>query len=82
MCVCLCLCLCAWHVVKRRAGRECMLVDYSLYYFLQVQAGYFELGDKVTVDQDGDTVRSLQCGHGGWAEGMREVRVCVCVCTY
>ena len=48
---------------------------------MQVQAGYFELGDKVCVDQDGDTVRSLQCGHGGWAEGMREVRLCVCVCV-
>ena len=60
------------------------LVEFILRFFLQVQEGYFEIGDKVSVDQDGDTVRSLQHGHGGWAEEMREVCVylCVRVCVF
>ncbi len=28
----------------------------------------------MSVDSDEETVRLLQEGHGGWAEGMREVR--------
>ena len=40
---------------------------------MTVSAGYFEVGDSVSVEQEADVVRSLQQGYGGWAEGMREV---------
>ena len=32
------------------------------------------IGDRVRVDIDIEIVKSLQHGHGGWTEGMAEVR--------
>jgi len=32
------------------------------------------IGDKVRVDLEIEIVKSLQHGHGGWTEGMTEVR--------
>lgn len=32
------------------------------------------IGDKVRVDLEVEIVKSLQHGHGGWTEGMTEVR--------
>jgi E3 ubiquitin-protein ligase mind-bomb len=40
---------------------------------VQIPEGYYEVGDNVCVDCDSETVRFLQEGHGGWADGMREV---------
>ena len=39
----------------------------------QIPEGYYKVGDHVCVDSDPETVRFLQQGHGGWADGMREV---------
>ena len=33
------------------------------------------IGDKVRIDIDVEIVKSLQHGHGGWTEGMMEVRM-------
>jgi len=33
-----------------------------------------QIGDQVTVDLDLEIVQSLQHGHGGWTDGMYEVR--------
>ena len=35
----------------------------------------FRVGDRVKVAVDMDTVKGLQTGHGGWSNGMTEVRV-------
>ena len=35
-----------------------------------------QIGDQVTVDLDLEIVQSLQHGHGGWTDGMYEVREC------
>lgn len=35
-----------------------------------------QIGDQVTVDLDLEIVQSLQHGHGGWTDGMYEVRKC------
>lgn len=37
--------------------------------------GGLAIGDQVNVDLDFEIVQSLQHGHGGWADGMFEVRV-------
>jgi len=34
-----------------------------------------QIGDQVNVDLDLEIVQSLQHGHGGWTDGMYEVRV-------
>ena len=34
-----------------------------------------QIGDQVTVDLDLEIVQSLQHGHGGWTDGMYEVRL-------
>ena len=35
--------------------------------------GYFQIRDHVRVDLDAEVLKTLQSGHGGWSEGMREV---------
>jgi len=32
------------------------------------------IGDKVRMDMDVEMVKSLQHGHGGWTDGMMEVK--------
>jgi len=34
-----------------------------------------QIGDQVNVDLDLEIVQSLQHGHGGWTDGMYEVRI-------
>ena len=34
----------------------------------------FQLNDQVNIDLDLEIVQSLQHGHGGWTEGMFEVK--------
>ena len=36
--------------------------------------GRFEVGERVRIDVDVEVVKSLQHGHGGWSDGMVEVR--------
>ena len=36
--------------------------------------GGIQIGDQVNVDLDLEIVQSLQHGHGGWTDGMFEVR--------
>lgn len=38
----------------------------------------FVVGDKVIVDVDKDTLKSMQAGHGGWNPRMEDVRGKVC----
>ncbi len=37
--------------------------------------GGLAIGDQVNVDLDLEIVQSLQHGHGGWTDGMFEVRI-------
>ena len=34
----------------------------------------FDVGERVRIDVDTEVVKSLQHGHGGWSDGMVEVR--------
>jgi len=36
-----------------------------------------QIGDQVNVDLDLEIVQSLQHGHGGWTDGMYEVRILI-----
>ena len=36
--------------------------------------GRFDVGERVRIDVDVEVVKSLQHGHGGWSDGMVEVR--------
>ena len=36
--------------------------------------GRFDVGERVRIDVDVEVVKSLQQGHGGWSDGMMEVR--------
>ena len=36
--------------------------------------GRFEVSERVRIDVDVEVVKSLQHGHGGWSDGMVEVR--------
>lgn len=40
----------------------------------QTTAQGLQIGDQVTVDLDLEIVQSLQHGHGGWTDGMYEVK--------
>ena len=33
----------------------------------------FAVGDRVRVDKEIEVIKTLQNGHGGWSDGMREV---------
>ena len=35
----------------------------------------FDVGERVRIDVDVEVVKSLQHGHGGWSDGMVEVRL-------
>ena len=39
----------------------------------EVWLGHFEVGNHVCVEVEVDVMKTLQSGHGGWTEGMREV---------